>query len=68
MNEEAINVYYAITLRSNGFKDKIIALSDTKEDNRKLFLAGVSKIFDMYEESATQFIEMIKANDKEKRK
>jgi len=65
MEEEAINLYYAITLRSNGFKDIIVALSDTKEDNRKLILAGVSKIFDMYEESATQFIEMIKKNDKE---
>jgi len=67
MNEEAINVYYAITLRSNGFKDKIIALSDSKEDNRKLFLAGVNKIFDMYEESANQCIEMIKEKDEEKR-
>lgn len=59
MNEEALNVYYAITLRANGFANDIVALSDTKEDNRKLILAGVSKIFDMYEESASQFVEMI---------
>ena len=59
MNEEAINVYYAITLRANGFSSEIIALSDSKEDNRKLLLAGVSKIFDMYEESASLFVEMI---------
>ncbi|MFK5975434.1 MAG: ion channel [Sulfurovum sp.] len=59
MNEEALNVYYAITLRTNGFVNEIVALSDSKEDNRKLILAGVSKIFDMYEESALQFVEMI---------
>jgi len=59
MNDEALNVYYSITLRSGGFKDEIVALSDSKEDNRKLILAGVSKIFDMYEESAERFVEMI---------
>jgi voltage-gated potassium channel len=66
MREEAFNLYYAITLRSNGFKGTIVALSDTKEDNRKLILAGVSKIFDMYEESAEQFIEMIEESEKQK--
>lgn len=64
MDEEALNVYYAITLRSNGFESEIIALSDSKEDNRKLLLAGVSKIFDMYEESASQFIELIENSSK----
>lgn len=59
MREEELNVYYAITLRANGFDGDIVALSDTKEDNRKLILAGVNKIFDMYEESASQFVEMI---------
>jgi len=59
MNEEELNVYYAITLRANGFEGDIVALSDTKEDNRKLILAGVNKIFDMYEESASQFVDMI---------
>ncbi|MDM5270949.1 NAD-binding protein [Sulfurovum sp. zt1-1] len=59
MIEDALNVYYAISLRSGGFKDEIVALSDSKEDNRKLILAGVSKIFDMYEESAERFIELI---------
>lgn len=62
MNDEALNVYYSITLRSNGFNDEIMALSDTKEDNRKLLLAGVSRIFDMYDESASQFVEMIENN------
>jgi voltage-gated potassium channel len=64
MNDEALNVYYSITLRANGFKDEIVALSDTKEDNRKFLLAGVSKIFDMYDESASQFVEMIENNVK----
>lgn len=64
MNDEALNVYYSITLRANGFTDEIVALSDTKEDNRKLLLAGVSKIFDMYDESASQFVEMIENNVK----
>ena len=59
MHDESLNVYYSITLRANGFSDEIVALSDTKEDNRKLLLAGVSKIFDMYDESATQFVELI---------
>jgi len=62
MNDEALNVYYSITLRANGFTDEIVALSDTEEDNRRLILAGVSKIFDMYEESASQFVEMIENN------
>ena len=64
MNEEALNVYYAITLRANGFSSEIVTLSDSKEDNRKLLLAGVSKIFDMYEESASLFIEMIENKGK----
>jgi len=64
MNEEALNVYYAITLRANGFSSEIVALSDSKEDNRKLLLAGVSKIFDMYEESAALFVEMIENEEK----
>lgn len=65
MNDETFNVYYSITLRANGFRDEIVALSDTKEDNRKLLLAGVSRIFDMYEESASQFVEMIENNTRE---
>ncbi len=68
MNDETFNVYYSITLRANGFKDEIVALSDTKEDNRKFLLAGVSKIFDMYEESASQFVEMIENNAREAEK
>ncbi len=64
MNEEALNVYYSITLRANGFTSQIVALSDSKDDNRKLLLAGVSKIFDMYEESASLFIDMIEKNEK----
>lgn len=63
MDQEALNVYYAITLRSNGFASEIVALSDTKEDNRKLLLAGVSRIFDMYDESASQFVEMIEKKE-----
>jgi len=65
MHDEALNVYYAITLRANGFDSEIVALSDSKEDNRKLLLAGVSRIFDMYDESASQFVEMIEKNEKE---
>jgi len=65
MKEEELNVYYAITLRSKGFTSEIVALSDTKEDNRKLLLAGVSRIFDMYDESASQFVEMIENKEKE---
>ena len=59
MDNEALNVYHSISLRSHGFKGKIIALSDSKEDNRKLTLAGVDKIFDMYDESADRFVELI---------
>ncbi|HEY9128914.1 MAG TPA: NAD-binding protein, partial [Sulfurovum sp.] len=62
MNDETLNVYYTITLRANGFDDEIVALSDTKEDNRKFLLAGVSQIFDMYDESASQFVELIENN------
>ena len=64
MKDEAINVYRTITLRANGFEGEIVALSDSKEDNRKFYLAGVSKIFDMYEESANLFVEMIEKSSK----
>lgn len=63
MKEDAFNVYYTISLRSGGFKDEVVALSDSKEDNRKLILAGVSRIFDMYEESAERFIELIEKKE-----
>jgi voltage-gated potassium channel len=62
MDNEALNVYHTISLKSHGFLGEIIALSDTKEDNRKLILAGVDRIFDMYEESAELFIELIDKN------
>jgi hypothetical protein len=64
MDDEAINIYFIITLRAKGFTGEIIALSDTKEDNKKFILAGVDKIFDIYEESASQFVEMIENNAK----
>ena len=64
MEDEAINVYRSITLRANGFKGEIVALSDSQEDNRKLYLSGASKIFDMYEESAKLFVEMIEKSSK----
>ncbi len=59
MDNDALNVYHAISLRSDGYRGEIVSLSDSKEDNRKLKLAGANKIFDMYEESAARFIEMI---------
>ncbi len=61
MEDEALNVYYSITLRSKGFESIIVALSHSKLDNRKLYLAGANKIFDMYEESASLFVEMIES-------
>jgi len=67
MDNEALNVYHSISLKSNGFEGEIIALSDTQEDNRKLILAGVHKIFDMYEESANLFVEMIENNIEERK-
>jgi Trk K+ transport system NAD-binding subunit len=67
MDNEALNVYHSISLRSNGFEGEIVALSDSKEDNRKLILAGVHKIFDMYEESANLFVEMIENSIEEKK-
>ena len=67
MNNEALNVYHSISLKSYGFEGEIVALSDSKEDNRKLILAGANKIFDMYEESADLFVEMIEKHTEEKR-
>jgi voltage-gated potassium channel len=64
MREEALNVYYALSLSTKKCDNEIIALSDSKEDNRKLLLAGVNKIFDVYSECASQFVEMIETNDK----
>jgi len=66
MDNEALNVYHSISLKSHGFKGEIVALSDSKEDNRKFILAGVHKIFDMYEESADLFVEMIEKHIEEK--
>jgi len=67
MDNEALNVYHCISLKSNGFEGEIVALSDSKEDNRKFILAGVHKIFDMYEESANLFVEMIENNIEERK-
>jgi Trk K+ transport system NAD-binding subunit len=67
MYNEALNVYHSISLKSYGFEGEIVALSDSKEDNRKLILAGANKIFDMYEESADLFVEMIEKHTEEKR-
>ncbi|MCF6245411.1 MAG: NAD-binding protein [Sulfurovum sp.] len=66
MEDEALNVYYSITLRAKGFESIIVSLSHSTQDNRKLYLAGTSKIFDMYEESANLFVELIE-NDVKKR-
>lgn len=67
MDNEALNVYHSISLKSHGFQGEIVALSDSKEDNRKFILAGVDKIFDMYEESANLFVEMIENNIEERK-
>jgi len=67
MYNEALNVYHSISLKSNGFEGEIVALSDSKEDNRKFILAGAHKIFDMYEESADLFIEMIEKHMEERK-
>jgi len=67
MYNEALNVYHSISLKSHGFEGEIVALSDSKEDNRKFRLAGVHKIFDMYEESANLFVEMIEKSTKERK-
>ncbi|CAA6818836.1 MAG: Potassium voltage-gated channel subfamily KQT; possible potassium channel, VIC family [uncultured Sulfurovum sp.] len=56
MDDEAINHYLAISLKVNPFNGKIIALSDTKQTNRQLKLAGADVIFDLYDESAKAFI------------
>ncbi|CAA6815511.1 MAG: Potassium voltage-gated channel subfamily KQT; possible potassium channel, VIC family [uncultured Sulfurovum sp.] len=56
MDDEAINHYLAISLKVNQFNGKIIALSDTEQKNRQLKLAGADIIFDLYDESAKEFI------------
>jgi len=56
MDDEAINHYLAISLKVNPFHGKIIALSDTKQKNRQLKLAGADVIFDLYDESAKAFV------------
>ncbi len=63
MDNDALNVYHALSLKSVDYEGVTMALSDSKEDNRKLKLAGVNVIFDMYEESAMRFIEMIKKSE-----
>jgi len=61
MDDEAINHYLAISLKVNEFHGKIIALTDTKQTNRQLKLAGADVIFDLYDESAKEFIEKLEA-------
>ncbi|HIO96275.1 MAG TPA: hypothetical protein EYG67_05575 [Campylobacterales bacterium] len=56
LDDEALNHYLAISLKVNTFHGKIIALSDTKQNNRQLKLAGADLIFDLYDESAKEFI------------
>jgi len=59
MEDEAINHYLAISLKVNEFHGKIIALTDTKQKNRQLKLAGADVIFDLYDESAKEFIKQL---------
>jgi len=59
MDDEELNHYLAISLKVNEFHGKIIALSDTKQRNRQLKLAGADVIFDLYDESAKEFIEQL---------
>jgi hypothetical protein len=56
MDDEAINHYLAISFKVNEFHGKIMALTDTKQKNRQLKLAGADVIFDLYDESAKEFI------------
>jgi hypothetical protein len=56
MDDEAINHYLAISFKVNEFHGKIMALTDTKQKNRQLKLAGADVIFDLYDESAKAFI------------
>ncbi|CAA6810863.1 MAG: Potassium voltage-gated channel subfamily KQT; possible potassium channel, VIC family [uncultured Sulfurovum sp.] len=65
MDDEAINHYLAISLKVNEFHGKIIALSDTKQKNRQLKLAGADVIFDLYDESAKEFIAQLDIIGKE---
>jgi voltage-gated potassium channel len=65
MHDEALNHYLAISLKVNEFNGKIMALTDTKQSNRQLKLAGADVIFDLYDESAKVFIENLnKIEDK----
>jgi len=59
MDDEANNHYLAISLKVNEFHGKIIALTDTKQKNRQLKLAGADVIFDLYDESAKEFIKKL---------
>ena len=59
MDDEAINHYLAISFKVNEFHGKIMALTDTKQKNRQLKLAGADVIFDLYDESAKAFIEKL---------
>jgi voltage-gated potassium channel len=59
MDDEAVNHYLAISFKVNVFNGKIIALSDTKQENRQLKLAGADVIFDLYDESAKEFIAQV---------
>jgi len=59
LNDEAINHYLAISLKINEFHGKIVALTDTKQTNRQLKLAGVDVVFDLYDESAKEFIDLL---------
>jgi len=59
MHDEALNHYLAISLKVNEFNGKIMALTDTKQTNRQLELAGADVIFDLYDESAKAFIEKL---------
>ena len=59
MDDEAINHYLAISLKVNKFYGKIMALTDTKQKNRQLKLAGADVIFDLYDESAKEFIQRL---------
>jgi len=64
MDDEAINHYLAISIKVDVFYGKIVALSDTKQNNHQLKLAGVDIIFDFYDESAKEFVWQLKGESK----
>ncbi|WP_456401894.1 potassium channel family protein [Hydrogenimonas sp.] len=59
MDEMALNIFLALSLRSIASDSTILSVSTSAENTRKLKFIGVDKVIDIYESSANRIVDII---------